>query len=45
MINKAVLFKYINDFLDSNIYTELEKYQVVSLIVKLVNREFYVGDE
>lgn len=44
MINKEILFKYINDYLDNDIYTELEKYQVVSIIMKLVNREFYVGD-
>lgn len=41
MINKDLLFKYINDFFDSDIYTELEKYQVASIIMKLVNREFY----
>lgn len=41
MINKELLFKYISDFLDNDIYTELEKYQVVLIIMKLVNREFY----
>ncbi len=44
MINRELLFSYINDFLDSDNYTILEKYQVVSIIIKLVNREFYVED-
>lgn len=44
MINRELLFSYINDFLDSDNYTILEKYQAVSIIIKLVNREFYVED-
>lgn len=42
MINRDLLFKYINDYFDN--HNELENYQMAVLILKLVGGYFNVND-